>query len=98
MLTGAVGIVKRGGRAVIDAGTFIGEIAFLLDRPATATVTLERGCHYFVWNASALHQAMAAKPALGNSLRAAMNRNLAMKVAQAEVAGAQIEAGPAFAN
>lgn len=87
VLTGPIGIAKRGSRAVLDAGTFIGEIAFLLDRPATATVTLERGCHYFLWPAAALKQAMEAKPALGHSLRAAMNRNLAMKVAQAEVSG-----------
>ena len=85
VLTGAIAIEKRGGRAMIDAQTFIGEIAFLLDRPATATVTLERGCHYFLWPAAELKKTMEAKPALGGSLRAAMNRNLAMKVAQAEV-------------
>ena len=34
---------------------------------------------------------MAAKPALSSALTAAMNRNLAMKVAKSEVAGRVVE-------
>ena len=87
VLEGRMNIETRGGRATIDAGTFIGEIAFLLERPATATVTLQRGCHFFVWPAAALKKLPEAKPALGASFRAAMNRNMATKVADAELAG-----------
>lgn len=92
VLTGKVMIEKAGRRALTEPEAFIGEIAFLLDRPATATVTLERGCYYFVWTSEDLKQAMAAKPALGSALTAAMNRNLAMKVAKSELAGRVVEA------
>lgn len=97
VLSGRVDIEKAGRRAVTDAETFIGEIAFLLNRKATATVTVEPGSYYFAWNAAALKKAMDVKPALGTSLTAAMNRNLASKVAKAEVSGQRVELEPALA-
>lgn len=87
VLTGDIAIEKAGRRATTEAETFIGEIAFLLDRPATATVTLAQGAAYFVWTAAELKKVMELKPALGSALTAAMNRNLAMKVAKSELAG-----------
>jgi len=98
VISGRIDIRKAGRQAVTDAETFIGEIAFLLDRPATATVTLQPGCHYFVWNAAELKQAMDAKPGLGSALTAAMNRNLAMKVAKSEVSGRRVELEPVLAG
>lgn len=98
VLSGDIGIEKAGRRAQTEAETFIGEIAFLLGRPATATVTLDTGCCYFVWNATELKKAMAAKPALGVALTAAMNRNLAMKVAKSEVSGRKLEMEPVLAG
>ena len=82
---GKVTIEKGGRRVVSDAKTFIGEIAFLLSRPATATVTLEPGCHYCVWDSIALRNLLNSNTALKNALSAAMNRKLAEKVAQAGV-------------
>lgn len=97
VLSGRIDIEKAGRRAVTDAETFIGEIAFLLNRPATATVTLEPGSDYVSWNTATLKKAMEAKPALSISLTAAMNRNLANKVARAEVSGRRIALEPALA-
>ncbi len=57
-------IEKKGSRAITRSDTFIGEIAFLLDQPATATVTLEPGTPYFVWKASELKILMQSKPEL----------------------------------
>jgi CRP-like cAMP-binding protein len=82
---GKVTIEKGGRRMISEAKTFIGEIAFLLSRPATATVTLEPGCHYCVWDSKALHAVLNGNPALKTALSAAMNRKLAEKVAQAGV-------------
>lgn len=89
ILEGRIGIEKRGGRSTIAAESFVGEIAFLLDRPATATVTLEPGCHFFGWPSAELKAMLEASPSLAGALRAAMNRNLATKVAQSELAGAR---------
>lgn len=76
-----VTIEKKGMISVTGSNTFIGEIAFLLGQPATATVTLEPGTPYFVWNASDLKEVMRAKPALGASLSLAMNKKMAQKLA-----------------
>lgn len=85
ILDGNLSIEKGGQRAPSESRTFIGEIAFLLSRPATATVILEPGSVYFVWNANALHRLLRAKPALNNALSAVMNKKLAQKVANAGV-------------
>ena len=98
VLSGRIDIEKTGRRAVMNGETFIGEIAFLLDRSATATVTLDQGCYYFVWTSEDLKKAMAAKPALGSALTAAMNRSLAMKVAKSDLMGMRAELEPMFAN
>jgi CRP-like cAMP-binding protein len=82
---GKVTIDKGGNRMVSEAKTFIGEIAFLLARPATATVTLEPGCHYCVWDSKALRSVLNGNAALKMALSAALNRKLAEKVAQAGV-------------
>ena len=74
-------IEKKGSRAVIPSDTFIGEIAFLLGQPASATVTLEPGTPYFVWKNDQLKALMQAKPDLGNSLSLAMNKKMAQKIA-----------------
>lgn len=85
IIDGKITISKGGHHTVSEGKTFIGEIAFLLARPATATVTLESGCHYCVWNSKALHAVLNGNPALRTALSAAMNRKLAEKVAQAGV-------------
>ncbi len=85
IIDGRMTIEKSGQRAVSDAQTFIGEIAFLLSRPATATVTLEPGCHYCVWDSKTLHVLLDGNPALRTAVSAAMNRKLAQKVAQSAV-------------
>jgi CRP-like cAMP-binding protein len=85
IIEGKMTISKGGHRTVSEGKTFIGEIAFLLSRPATATVTLEPGCHYCVWDSKALHAVLNGNPALRTALSAAMNRKLAEKVAQAGV-------------
>ena len=85
IVDGKMTIDKGGHRMVSESKTFVGEIAFLLSRPATATVTLEAGCHYCVWDSKALHAALNGNPALRTALSAAMNRKLAEKVAQAGV-------------
>jgi hypothetical protein len=74
-------IEKKGTSAVIPSDTFIGEIAFLLSQPASATVTIEPGTPYFVWNAKDLKQLMQSKPDLGTALNLALNRKMAQKIA-----------------
>jgi hypothetical protein len=74
-------IEKKGKCAVTPSDTFIGEIAFLLAEPATATVTLEPGTPYFVWNAKELKDLMRARPSLGSALSLSLNKKMAQKLA-----------------
>ena len=74
-------IEKKGSQAVIPSDTFIGEIAFLLGQPASATVTLDPGTPYFVWKTAELKALMKANPSLGTSLSLAMNKKMAQKIA-----------------
>mgnify|MGYP001602499244 FL=1 len=85
VLEGTMTIEKGGQRWPSESQTFIGEIAFLLARPATATVTLEARTVYFVWDAEALHRLLRGAPALNTALSAIMNKKLAQKVASAGV-------------
>ncbi|MCX7347651.1 MAG: hypothetical protein NTU78_18325 [Alphaproteobacteria bacterium] len=81
VLDRSIMIEKKGTRAVTHSDTFIGEIAFLLAQPATATVTLEPGTPYFVWNTNKLRRLMLARPEIGTSLSLAMNKKMAQKIA-----------------
>ena len=74
-------IAKRRSEAIIASDTFVGEIAFLLRQPASATVTLEPGTPYFIWKTAELRKLMNAKPDLGNALNNAMNKKMAHKIA-----------------
>ena len=75
-------IEKRGNRAMTPSDTFIGEIAFLLQQDATATVTLAPGTVYFVWQTARLKALMQAKPEFGSALILAMNKKMAQKIAE----------------
>lgn len=88
VLDRGITIEKKGSRAVIPSDTFIGEIALLLGQPASATVTLEPGTPYFVWNTRKLKALMQARPDLGNSLNLAMNRKMAEKIAASGISRA----------
>ena len=61
VLDRTITIEKKGHLAVTQSDTFVGEIAFLLDQPATATVTLAPGTPYFVWSTRDLKKLMEYK-------------------------------------
>jgi hypothetical protein len=83
VLDGVIAIDKGGRRVTIGPGTFIGEVAFLLSRPASATVTVESGARYVTWESAALRRLLERTPSLTVSLGAALNKDMAEKVARA---------------
>jgi hypothetical protein len=83
VLDGNVAIEKAGTRFTIGPGTFIGEVAFLLKRPASAKVTLGDGARYVVWEIAALRRLMLRAPSLAMAVAAALNKDMAAKVARA---------------
>jgi len=82
VVSGNVSVEKgRQGTRVLEAPMFIGEIAYLLGNPASATVTISEGSRYARWSASDLRDLTHKNETLGVSLEAAFNRDLAAKVA-----------------
>ena len=82
VLDGTIDIKKR-GRAFNEAGgSFVGEVAYLLNRPASATVRLRPGTRYISWRHDDLHALLRRKPSIRVALDQLVNRDMAGKVAR----------------
>jgi Popeye protein conserved region len=82
ILNGLVDIEKSGRKVDASDGVFIGEIAFLKNQPATATVKVAAGAHYVTWQRADLEKVQAKDDGLKNALQAMLNADLANKVAR----------------
>lgn len=67
----------------IEGPVFIGEVAFVTDHPASATVTLHPGGRYVIWEMTPLRRLLLRMPGIRIGLGAAFNRDMAEKVAKA---------------
>jgi hypothetical protein len=83
VIDGTITVEKAGHSFTIAPPTFIGEVAFLTDRTASATVSLSAGARYVTWDMARLRQVLLRSPALRIGLGAAFNRDMAEKVARA---------------
>jgi len=83
VIDGTITVEKAGHAFTIAPPAFIGEVAFLIDRPASATVTLSAGARYVTWDMKRLRHVLLRSPALRIGLGAAFNRDMAEKVARA---------------
>jgi hypothetical protein len=82
VLDGEVDVDKGGRKIPVEPGIFVGEIAFLSDRPATATVTVPTGSTYYSWSRAALQKARDKDQALAGAIGAILNSDLAGKLAR----------------
>lgn len=83
VLEGEVAIEKSGRKIEVKPEVFIGEIAYLLHKPATATVIVKSGSLYMSWTHAALENCFAKQEGLKNALSTLLSADLAMKVARA---------------
>ena len=81
VLDGRIEIVKDGKSFAIGPGVFIGEVAFLLNTPASASVFLAPGAKYIEWPAEALRKLLHRTPSLESTMKQLFNQMLARKVA-----------------
>jgi CRP-like cAMP-binding protein len=72
--------------ARISPGEFVGEIAFLAGRPATATVVAVEPGRALVWPRDKLARWVQRDAKMHTAMYAAMGQNLAEKMAAADVA------------
>ena len=81
--TGTLSIEKSGREITIDAGTFIGEIAFLHRRPASATVRIAAGGRYLHWPVAVLDRRIEGRQQLKHAIVRLISADMARKVARA---------------
>jgi Cyclic nucleotide-binding domain len=82
ILDGALEITKSGRAIDVLPGIFIGEIAFLRNTPASATVLAKTGTTYISWPHGVLHKITAQHSGLHQSLTNLLSSDLAAKVAR----------------
>ncbi len=76
-------MINRGPQhAEIGPGNFLGEISFLLDGIASATVVAQPGTRYVSWNVDELHDLMEKSPRMSNAIAVLLNRDIARKLAR----------------
>ncbi len=83
VLEGKVKIGKQGRVMECDPKLFIGEIAFLRDKAATATVTTDDRSLYVSWEQSELRALLKKNEDLRNAMQALLSADMADKVARA---------------
>lgn len=81
LIDGVATMEKGGQRFEMQPGNFVGEVGFLTDSPASATVQVDAGTRYVVWDVARLHRLFKRQPALRNAMLAQINQDLALKVA-----------------
>jgi hypothetical protein len=77
---GGAKVEKSGTANVLSAPLFLGEIGFLLDGKASASVTVQQGGTYTYWSATDLRKLMDGAPAIRNAMIALFSRDLAEKL------------------
>ncbi|WP_298300802.1 cyclic nucleotide-binding domain-containing protein [uncultured Erythrobacter sp.] len=73
-------VEKESQRFGLPAGNFVGEISFVLDSKASATVTAPPGVRYVAWDWDHLRKLSVKHPNLGNALNMRLTRDLAEKL------------------
>ena len=75
-------LLKRGDKTVkLGAGNFVGEISFLIEGPATATVIAQPGATFVRWHRKDLTDVMDRSPRLANAISSLFNKDIARKLA-----------------
>jgi CRP-like cAMP-binding protein len=82
VLRGAVSIEKSGRQFAVEARTFIGEVAFLHNTPASATVVLEPGARYLEWPVGSLQRKIGRRHSLNHSVLRLIGLDMALKIAR----------------
>jgi hypothetical protein len=83
VLEGELTVVKLGQTIQVAAPVFIGELAYLRQKPATATVRVAPGARYMVWEHTALGRITGKDTDFKAALNALINADMAEKMARA---------------
>ncbi len=88
LLDGSATVLKDGQTVDIEPGTFLGEIAFVSNGPATADVVIAPGSRTIAWPVDKLSVLLKRDDQIDIALRGLINHDLARKVSAQPVGGA----------
>lgn len=83
VIEGELHLIKSGRDIRLPAPAFIGEVSFVKERPASATVRVGPGCHYVEWSTAALRQYFLKHQGMRVAVMRLLSADMAMKVARA---------------
>lgn len=81
VISGQTNIVKRGERFTMPPNLFVGEVAYMTDRPSAATARLDAGSEVLEWDVEALRKKAARNSRFQLAIEAMISKDLATKVA-----------------
>lgn len=81
-MPGKIYMEKEGKTFTVNGNMFIGEVGFMLDEPASASVTLLPGTKFVEWKSEDLLRLMKKSQPMENALKAMFNYDLAQKVSK----------------
>jgi len=82
IISGEVLIARDGKKFIVGPSVFIGELAYLIKKPATATVKLTDKVVGISWKTSSLTKLLASNPQMKISFDGLLNQDLAAKLAR----------------
>ncbi|MEL6960436.1 MAG: cyclic nucleotide-binding domain-containing protein [Pseudomonadota bacterium] len=83
IISGAVQVTKRGHRFDLPDGLFVGEVAYLLDRPSVASTRIKAGSELLRWDLATVRRLAQRNPRFKLAIDAMLSRDLASKVSKA---------------
>ena len=72
---------RHGDDALIGPGNFLGEVSFLLEGPASATVRALPGSDYVAWDIHELTRLMDRSPRMANAISVLLSKDIARNLA-----------------
>ncbi|MCF6321916.1 MAG: cyclic nucleotide-binding domain-containing protein [Rhizobiaceae bacterium] len=81
-MSGKLKISKRNRKFMATGNMFVGEIGFMMNTPASATVTVLPDTKYVSWNIHDMKKLIGKSRLLQDGLQALFNYDLAMKVSE----------------
>jgi Popeye protein conserved region len=82
VLDGAIAILKADRRIAVAPNLFIGELAYMRKRPATATVVVSGNAHYISWSHVDLESLFKRNDDLRTAMTLLLGRDVAEKMAK----------------
>jgi len=82
IIEGETAVTKQGDNFLVPGGTFVGEVAYLMGKRASASTRLLEGAEYLEWSVLDLQNASARSARFKLALESVLSMDLAQKVSR----------------